>query len=331
MRRSFGLATIAGLLLSATFVGATVAQDGAATGELSPGAQATIGAAWLDGLNAYYASGDPADLSSATEQGIEAIRAYDWRFDAVEADEARFDETWDLIDSSPVDMEMTDGQTTAFEVRLTYQVAPRAEGLDGATGEPTELALGPERRVISAKFAHDPNTDAWLLDDVGLPLGGPFDFGLLPAAPVRPCPGLASAGTGADPFLIKPWCTADGDGREVTFGRLDPRLEFAPEIRVAKAGCGWDDAIAMDIGWPPGAPRDMLQLREYIRDPSGEVPGAGSYRRDVRRPKDAISTGITNGQATIWTSESLGEDAILVQVGSRFERWPRVTAGCTGN
>ena len=87
----------------------------------------------------------------------------------------------------------------------------------------------------------------------------------------------------------------------------------------------------MDLGWPPGAPRDMLESREYIRDPEGQVPGADAYRRNVRKPKDAISAGITNGWATIWTSRTLGEDAILVQVGPRFERWPRVTAGCTGN
>ena len=328
--RRAATASLTAVLLAAAVTGGTLAQDDA-TGELSPEAQQEIGAAWLDDLNAYYASGDLADLPPTTEQGLEQLRSFDWRFDAVEAGRARFDESWTLIDSLPEDMAMADGQTSAIDLRLTYEVAGRAAQLDAVSGEPTALALGPERRVMLATFTHDAATDGWSLDAVGLPAGGPFDFGLLATALVTPCPGLSTLRKGADPFLLKPWCTADGDGREVVFGRLSPRSEVAPEILVATAGCGWDDALVMSLGWPPGAPRDMLEVREYVRDPKGQVPGADTYRRDVREPKDAISTGITNGQATIWTSERLGEDAILVQLGSRFERWPRITAGCTGN
>ena len=329
MRQCLAAAATA-VLLAGTISTSSLAQDGSA-GELSPEAQRAIGEAWLDGLEAYYASGDPQDLPSTTEQGLERLRSFDWRFDAVETGQARFAESWTLIDSLPVDMEMTDGETTAIDLRLTYEVAERATEVDAESGEPTALALGPERRVMLATFVHDAVTDEWSLDDIGLPPGGSYDFGLLASAPVTPCPGLSKARAGADPFLVTPWCTAGGDGREVVAGRLSPRSGVAPEILVRTAGCDWDDALVMSLGWPPGAPRDMLQSREYVRDPKDQVPGADAYRRDVRKPKDAISTGITNGQATIWTGETLGEDAILVQVGSRFERWPRVAAGCTGN
>ena len=88
----------------------------------------------------------------------------------------------------------------------------------------------------------------------------------------------------------------------------------------------------MVLGWPPGSPHQMLGSYAYVRDPRGIVKKrylqGPSYRRDVRPPKDAISTGITNGYATIWTSERVGDRAIFVQIGDRFERWPRTDFGC---
>ncbi len=73
----------------------------------------------------------------------------------------------------------------------------------------------------------------------------------------------------------------------------------------------------------------------YIRDPRGKArqergfgPSSEGFRRDVRPPKDAISSGITNGYATIWTSEKLGDKWLLVQVGNRFEGWPQSIGGC---
>lgn len=48
-----------------------------------------------------------------------------------------------------------------------------------------------------------------------------------------------------------------------------------------------------------------------------EVKG---YRRNGKLPRDAVSTGVTNGSATLWTSEKMGEKAVFVQVGDRFEK-----------
>ena len=77
------------------------------------------------------------------------------------------------------------------------------------------------------------------------------------------------------------------------------------------------------------------RVRCYIRDPGGKARKAlgrafspPGFRRDFHPPSDAISTGITNGYATIWTSEKLGDKWLLVQVGDRFERWSRSIGGC---
>jgi hypothetical protein len=81
------------------------------------------------------------------------------------------------------------------------------------------------------------------------------------------------------------------------------------------------------IGLPPGTPlRGFDEARFYIRDPGGKARKA--LGRAFSPPADAISSGVTNGYATIWTSEKLGDAWLLVQVENRFERWPRSIGGC---
>jgi hypothetical protein len=45
-------------------------------------------------------------------------------------------------------------------------------------------------------------------------------------------------------------------------------------------------------------------------------------------PVDAYSTGLTDGEVTIWVGRQTGEDAVYVERGDRFELWPR--AGSSG-
>lgn len=114
-----------------------------------------------------------------------------------------------------------------------------------------------------------------------------------------------------------------------------PTRGVAAELGVGRAGC-LAGAHEIAIGLPPGTPlRGFDESRFYIRDPGGKARKAlgrafspPGFRRDFRPPADAISGGITNGSATIWTSEKLGDRWLLVQVGDRFERWPRSIGGC---
>jgi hypothetical protein len=299
---------------------------------LTPEERTAIGTAWLNELRAYYASGDRADLPAMTEQGLEQLRAFDWRFRAVEAGTNHFEEEWGIIESEQWD-ELIEGDAHAwFELRLGYDVARLARTIDVATGDTVELTDGAQRRALNATFVPGQTPDTWQVDAIGVPKGT-MEFGLRKTAVVVPCPRLGDAARARGPFARQPWCTAGGDGQRLKVGPF-PRSDSkaAPDLYFERNVCGWEDTTTVWLGWPPGSPMDGASgtSNRYLRDPRGEVSRSG-YRRSVRPPRDAISTGITNGYATIWTSKSLGEDAILVQVGNRFERWPQTGAGCMGN
>ncbi len=299
---------------------------------LKPGEQDAVGAAWLDDLRGYYASGDPADLPAMTPSGLEEMRAHDWRFGVVEAGLATFRESWDIVESTQWDEVLVDGEHVSIDLRIFIDVAQLAETLDGETGRPVEMTDGIGRRAFNATLVRGSGTDDWRLDGIGPPAGRNRFF--FESAPVVACPGLKDPRVASDPFKMRPWCTANGEGRKLRVGPLTQRSEIAPALSFpSSTGCGWDDALFVDIGWPPGEPLDSTDgvAHRYVRDPAREVPGAKRYSRSAKPPRDAISTGVTNGYATIWTSRKLGEDAILVQVGDRFERWPQSGAGCTGN
>ncbi|MFV2063312.1 MAG: hypothetical protein ACC726_07340 [Chloroflexota bacterium] len=124
---------------------------------------------------------------------------------------------------------------------------------------------------------------------------------------------------------------ARGDGRQIIDRRTAIRAGIETnEITLfeGRKECGWEGATFMIMGWPPGEPIDRAGLHTYVRDPRGSVLAGRRFRRNVRLPGDAISSGITNGYATIWTGKRLGRDAILLRVGQRFELWPRTEAGC---
>jgi hypothetical protein len=322
------------VMLSASMTWAVAAQDEEGGGELPPEAQDAIGAAWLDEFNAFYASGDHADIPPTTEQGLEQLRLFDWRFAAVESGIATFEETWAIRESTQWDEAFEDGQTTSFALRIGLDVLPLAETMSGINGQTVEMSAGVGRRAFNATFVPDEATGEWVLDDIGPPAGGDtYEFGLRPPRPVVPCPSFGNPSTARDTFAMQPWCTAGGEGRELKvapYRRADRHLS---ELYVDTTSC-FRDATFLWTGWPPGEPRDpTVGFRNtYVRDPRGTVRGVEGYRRNATLPKDAVSTGVTNGYATLWTSAAVGDDAIFVQVGDRFERWPRDTSvGCPGN
>ena len=321
-----------GLALLIWTTGPAVAQEDPG---LTPDEQIAVGAAWLDRLNRYYASGDPVDLPSTTPQGLESLRSYDWRFRAVEAEDGsvRFSEAWDLFESTPYDELVVGDEHAMFELRLGYDVARLAEALDAASGQILEMTDGVQRRVFNAAFVPGAAAGEWALDQIRVPQAmGSFDF-FSERAPVVPCPRMGNPARAGNPFRMRPWCTANGDGRRLTVGGYRGGQERPyPDLAFTGRNNCWSNAVTIVVtGWPPGSQIEPNTDFRYIRDPRGEVSAAGAYRRNVRPPRDAVSTGVTNGYATIWTSEALGSDAILMQVGNRFERWPSTDAGCTGN
>ena len=321
-------------LLSASIAGAAAGQEEQASGELAPGTQDAIGAAWLDQLNAYYASGDPADQPPTTEQGHGQLQAFDWRVAAVESGIVTFEETWAIRESTQWDEAFEDGETTSFELRIGLDAQPLAETKSAISSQTVEMSGGLQRRAFNVTFVPDEATGEWVLDAIGPPAGGNnYEFGLRRPRPVVPCPRLGDPSTAQDPFAMEPWCTAGGDGRELKvspYRRADRHLS---ELYFDTTSCH-RGAIFLWTGWPLGEPRDpTVGFRNtYVRDPRGTVKGVKGYRRNATLPKDAVSTGVTNGYATIWTSARVGERAIFVQVGDRFERWPRDTSiGCPSN
>jgi len=153
-------------------------------------------------------------------------------------------------------------------------------------------------------------------------------FTPLPAAPARPWdPATRRRATG-DPFLLGPWRDANGLGRVVPGPKDLPRGQSgAISVITGADHCGWEDLRCMTLGWPVGDPIDPSTAGHYVRDPAGELTDGG-FRPDLELPEDAVSTGITNGRATIWSSDSTGQKAIFVALDGRVERWPRSWAGC---
>lgn len=84
--------------------------------------------------------------------------------------------------------------------------------------------------------------------------------------------------------------------------------------------CEWDSA-------------SFLRYRgeAYVGDPEGVLPTGGtalSYEPRADLPSDAVATGYREGDRELWTSPSVGRDAVYIVTPDGAERWPRLTAGC---
>jgi hypothetical protein len=282
---------------------------------------------WIEALWSLYESGDEATLTDlATQRGLERLMEVDWRAAAVAREGARFREDPEVIDFNDWQEWCADGtRLVALDVEPIVRIGPGARTFDAASGTPIEAAEGEQLRALEVRLTRASDADAWLVDDVRV-----SDFAPRYIRPMaaRPCPGLRDPSSVADPFMLEPWCAANGDGRRI------PTRGPAAELGVGAYACkpGAHDIV---IGLPPGTPMGFSNTRSYVRDPRGRTRRAlgrafspPGFRRDFRPPRDAISSGITNGYATIWTSERLGDEWLLVKVGNRFERWPQSTSGC---
>ena len=289
--------------------------------QVSEADQRAIAQPWIDALWSFYATGDDGELTRlATPQGLERLRTVDWRFQAVESGAVRFREAPEIVEFYDSFEWCTSGtDLVALDLDSIIRIGPGAITLDAALDTPIEAVGGEYRRGVKVSFIQAPGTDDWLVDDVTV---SAFPPDYRESRPAIPCPGLGDPRRASDPFLMKPWCTANGDGRKV------PEWTGRPggELGIGRPSC-WPGAHQMILGLPPGTPLDR-NVGTYVRDPRGTARGSRGFRLDFRPPKDAISTGITNGYATIWTSEKLGDSWLLVQVGDRFERWPAHDGRC---
>lgn len=277
---------------------------------------------WMDALWSFYSTGDFDDLTSlSTPRGIEQLRAHDWRVRAVERDGVRFREVPEILDFNDWDEWCVDrNQVVRLDVEPVISIRSGARTFDERR-KPIEAVQGDQLRPIAIGFIRAPDSDDWLFDDVR-----PSEFRprFVQPRPARPCPGLRTPNSAVAAFLVEPWCAAGGDGRRI------PTRRPAVELRMSRYAC-LAGAHEITLGLPPGTPMEFGNVRSYLRDPEGKVRGPlarKGFRRDFRPPRDAISSGITNGYATIWTSETLGDRWLLVQVGDRFERWPQSIGGC---
>ncbi len=88
--------------------------------------------------------------------------------------------------------------------------------------------------------------------------------------------------------------------------------------------CQWQQAVMMNLQWPPGSDARTSTLREYIRDPQGVIDS--KFRAALQRPRslpaDAQDTGYRLGDLQLWLSPSHPDGAYL-SVGKDIERWPR--------
>jgi hypothetical protein len=282
---------------------------------------------WVEALWSFYRTGDETKLTGlATPRGLERLRAIDWRVAAVERNDVRFREVAKIIDLNDWQEWCTDGsEVVGFDIEPILDIQAGARTFDASRKVPIEAVQGEQRRAIAMSFVRAPGSDGWLLDDVR-----PSEFrpSYMQPRTARPCPGLKKPGRAANPLLLEPWCTANGDGRKLAPGG------YGNEIGAATPDC-LGGATEIAIGLPPGTRMGFDNTRFYVRDPQGKARRAlgpefatKGFRRDYRPPRDAISTGITNGYATIWTSETLGDKWLLLQVGNRFERWPQSLGGC---
>jgi hypothetical protein len=97
----------------------------------------------------------------------------------------------------------------------------------------------------------------------------------------------------------------------------------SPEVLKQTRGlehCGWEAA-------------SFLRYRNewYVGDPEGVLPPGGTalpYDPGAVPPSDAVATGFREGDRELWTSMSVGRDAVFIVTPERVERWPRLTAVC---
>ncbi|MGY1839619.1 MULTISPECIES: hypothetical protein [unclassified Modestobacter] len=122
--------------------------------------------------------------------------------------------------------------------------------------------------------------------------------------------GVSACG-GADSPFLGAWADAGGP--------VD-RAELA--LYRGEEHCDWEQALFLDVAWPPGAG----VRRQFVRDPDGVVSPAlaAAFDGEATLPDDAVGTGFRN-EAGVRLELPPGEDpreAYLVEPSGAVEAWP---------
>jgi hypothetical protein len=205
-----------------------------------------------------------------------------------------------------------------LKANIALVAEPGAELVDAKTGLVLQRWNERQHFAMEVSLQYNGQTGGWRAVSLGPPFEWHDDPPGLPAPAVK-CPGL-SRDRPDDADLVR--------GRRWCFGGSDGTLATREQVIVFdRYPCGTSRAAIMTLGWPVGAQVDHLDAYQFVRDPDGlfdrQWPLPIAYVADARLPRDAYSTGLTDGEFEIWVSPSAEAKAIWARHGRKFERWPR--------
>jgi hypothetical protein len=125
---------------------------------------------------------------------------------------------------------------------------------------------------------------------------------------------VVGAGCGS---VDRPWTDAAGTELDASLVR---------SVQAPAEHCGWESATFLFLGRSGPVPGVTEAMRDqYVRDPDSLFTDllADTYSSGVELPNDAEFTGLSNGMYRVWIAPSIA-DAVFVESGDAFERWPRV-------
>ena len=111
--------------------------------------------------------------------------------------------------------------------------------------------------------------------------------------------------------LLEGW---ERDGREV------PQSEF--QVYAGPGHCEWEDALILDMRWPPDRGDNGVTGLSFVRDPEGVMADYTDepFVPDADLPDDAVATGYRNDAGPeLWLANDL-TTAYLVD-GDTVEAW----------
>lgn len=270
-------------------------------------------------LETLYRKPDQRAIDATfTAGGLRAALAYDWRLREAMTDEALF--IGDLsVRGRSIISELPAASPPSFDVDLSLAIDPGSELIDPSSR--SVVQRWDERQLFNLRvaFAYQVGSDRWQVA-----LVGPAEPGFANAPPSLPppvrCPGLGpDRWDGADLVEGRTWCIGGEDGMQATRDQV---------IVHDRYPCGTSRASIFNVGWPVGSAIDGWDDHYFIRDPDGRFRRENRlpipYIADGRMPKDAYSTGLTDGEFEIWVSPKSGAKGLWVTHGDRIERWPRV-------